>query len=139
MTSSPCTYCICQFSKITIIHKRFSQDTLGGVRISGTYALYSTLCSSRKYPYPTPPTPFTKGNGNSEGRGRGQKGGIFPWGRGLLTGGLSKIVELVINNSFSVEQAISYFTVTGVSKPILLFALTIFSLQSAKCFFSRLM
>ena len=37
--------------------------------------------------------------------------------RGLFLGGLSKVGELLINNSFSVEKAyISYFTVTGVSK-----------------------
>ena len=34
--------------------------------------------------------------------------------RGFLPGGLSKIGELLINNSFSVEQAISYFTVWPV-------------------------
>ena len=51
--------------------------------------------------------------------------------REVFPGGLSKIVELLINNSFSVEQAISYFTVTGVSKQVLLFGLII-------CFFSRL-
>ena len=40
--------------------------------------------------------------------------------RGFLPEGLSKISELFINNSFSVEQAVSYFTVTGVSKQVLL-------------------
>ena len=44
-------------------------------------------------------------------------------GGGLLTdfffpGDLSKIGEPLINNSFSVEQAFSYFTVTGVSKQV---------------------
>ena len=38
--------------------------------------------------------------------------------RGLFLGGLSKIGELLINSSFSVEQAISYFTVTNVSKQV---------------------
>ena len=43
--------------------------------------------------------------------------------------GLSKICDLLINNSFSVEQAISYFTVyTFVSKQVLLFTLIIFYL-----------
>ena len=51
---------------------------------------------------------------------------------------LGKISELFINNSFSVEQAISYFAVTGVSKQVLLFALIIFHLRSAKCFFHGL-
>ena len=56
--------------------------------------------------------------------------------RGLFPGGLSKIGELLINNSFSVEKAyISYFTVTGVSKQALLFALIVFFLGPAKCFF----
>ena len=49
--------------------------------------------------------------------------------RGLFLGGLSKIGELLINNSFSVEKAyITYFTVTGVSKQALLFAFIIFFL-----------
>ena len=57
--------------------------------------------------------------------------------RGLFLGGLSKIGELLINNSFSVEKAyITYFTVTGVSKEVLLFALIIFFLVGlTKCFF----
>ena len=36
----------------------------------------------------------------------------------FLPGDLSKIGESLINNSFSVEQAFSYFTVTGVSKQV---------------------
>ena len=43
--------------------------------------------------------------------------------------GLSKIGELLINNSFSVQQAISYFLVTGVSKQEFLFALIVFYLR----------
>ena len=58
--------------------------------------------------------------------------------RGLFLGGLSKIGELLINSSFSLEKAyISYFAVTGVSKQALLFALIIFFLGSAKCFFQE--
>ena len=81
------------------------------------------MCSSRKYPYPhTPSPPPKEGDGNSERKG-GPKGGNFrgAWGvayRGFFLGGLSKIGELLINNSFSVEQAISYFTVTDVSKQV---------------------
>ena len=56
----------------------------------------------------------------------------------FFPGDLSKIDELLIHNSFSVEQTISYFTVTGVSKQVLLFALIIFYLRSAKCFFHGL-
>ena len=37
-------------------------------------------------------------------------------------------------NSFSVEQAIKYFTVIGVSKQVL-FTVTTFYVRSAKCFF----
>ena len=37
-------------------------------------------------------------------------------------------------NTFSVEQAIKYFTVIGVSKQVLLFTLTTFYVCSAKCF-----
>ena len=99
--------------------------------------LVSVMCSCRKYP----PLP-TEGNGNSEGRRGCRKGGNYRGNRGLLTlrglflGGLSKIGELLLNSSFSVEKAyISYFTVTGVSKQPLLFALIIFFLGSAKCFF----
>ena len=57
--------------------------------------------------------------------------------KGLFLGGLSKIRELLINNSFSVVKAyITYFTVTGVSKEALLFALIIFFLVGlTKCFF----
>ena len=47
------------------------------------------------------------------------------WGvayRGFCREGLSKIGELLINKSFSVEKVISYFTVSGVSKQVLLFA-----------------
>ena len=79
----------------------------------------------------TPPLP-TEGNGNSEGRGA-PKEGNFQGGEGLLSefffpGSLSKIGELLIKKSFSVEQATSCFTVTSV-------ALIIFYLRSAKCFF----
>ena len=68
----------------------------------------------RKYPSPPPPT---EGNGNSEGRGVQKEAisdGVGVAYRGFLPGGLSKIGELLINNSFSVEQAISYFTVWPV-------------------------
>ena len=58
--------------------------------------------------------------------------------RGFFPRGLNKIGELLINNSFSVEQTISYFTVTGVSKQVLLFALIVFFLRSAKCCFHGL-
>ena len=91
-----------------------------------------------RHPLPPPPP---QGNGNSsEARGGGSKRRQFPrgWGiayRGFFPGGLGKIGELFINNSFSVEQPISYFAVTGDSKQVLLFALIIFHLRSAKCFF----
>ena len=82
-----------------------------------------------------------EGNGNSEGKGEGPKGS-FPRGeyspRFFFQGALNKIGELLINNSFSVEQVISYFTVTSVSKQVLLFALIIFYLRSAKYFFHGL-
>ena len=66
----------------------------------------------------TPPSPSPpRATENSEGRGVQKK--AISEGCGLLTEffsrGLSKIGELLINNSFSVEQAISYFTVTGVA------------------------
>ena len=82
------------------------------------------------------------GNRNSEGKGEGPKGS-FPRGRGVthvgfFQGALSKIGELLINNSFSDEQVISYFTVTSVSKQVFLFALIIFYLQSANYFFHGL-
>ena len=48
--------------------------------------------------------------------------------RFFFSGVSSKIGDLLINNSFSVEQAISYFPVTGVSKQVLLFGLVIFYL-----------
>ena len=97
----------------------------------------------RVVPYPHP---RSEGNGNSEAGGGGKegpKGGNFRGNggvayRGFFPGCLSKIGELLINSSFSVEQVISYFAVTGVSKQVLLFALIIFHLRSAKCFFHGL-
>ena len=83
----------------------------------------------RVVPYPHPPF-----GGQREFRGgKGSKRRQFPRGGGLITevffpGDLGKIGELFVNNSFSVEQVISYFAVTGVSKQILLFALIIFHL-----------
>ena len=59
---------------------------------------------------------------------------VISKGVGMLTVvffpvGLSKIGKLLINYSFSVEEAISYFTVyTFVSKQVLLFTLIIFYL-----------
>ena len=89
--------------------------------------------------FDTPPPPH-KAMGIPPRRGGGSKRRQFPrgWGiayRGFFPGGLGKIGELFINNSFSVEQPISYFAVTGDSKQVLLFALIIFHLRSAKCFF----
>ena len=72
------------------------------------------MCSSRKYPYPPPP--FSR----RATEGRGTKGGNFRGGWGLLTedfsADLSEIVELLINNSSSVEQTFSYFTATGIHR-----------------------
>ena len=66
--------------------------------------------SSRNIPHTLPLPLPTEGNGNSEGRGVQKK--AISEGCGLLTEfvsrGLSKIGELLMNNSFSVEQAISY-------------------------------
>ena len=95
----------------------------------------------RELPYPPPP-PFG-GQREFRGGGEGSKRRQFPKDGGLITevffpGDLGKIGELFINNSFSVEQAISYFAVTGVSKQLLFFALIIFHLRSAKCFFHDL-
>ena len=89
-----------------------------------------------------PPPPVRRATGIPR-PGRRSKRRQFPrgWGivyRGFFPGNLSKIGELFINNSFSVEQAIGYFAVTSVSKQVLLFALIIFHLRSAKCFFQGL-
>ena len=75
----------------------------------------------------------TEGNGNSEGRGVQKKElseGVRGCFQRFFPGSLSKIGESLIRNSFSVEQAISYFTVTGV-------ALIIFYLRSANAFFNK--
>ena len=81
------------------------------------------MCSSRKYPYPPPPPQRRateiprRGGVQKETISEGPGGG----GRCLqrfFPGGLSKIAGLLTNNSFSVEQAISYFTVTDVSKQV---------------------
>ena len=67
-------------------------------------------------------------------RGGGVQKMVISNGVGMLTVvffpvGLSKIGKLLINYSFSVEEAISYFTVyTFVSKQVLLFTLIIFYL-----------
>ena len=82
----------------------------------------------RVVPYPHPPVRRATGI---------PRGGGIDY-RGFFPGDLGKIGELFINNSFSVEQAISYFAVTGVSKQVLFFALIIFHLRSAKCFFHGL-
>ena len=69
----------------------------------------------RKYPFPPPPP--TGGHRKFEGGGVQKEAiseGVGIAYRGFLPGGLSKIGELLINNSFSVEQAISYFTVWPV-------------------------
>ena len=68
------------------------------------------------------------------GRGVQKSKMVISKGVGMLTVvffpvGLSKIGKLLINYSFSVEEAISYFTVyTFVSKQVLLFTLIIFYL-----------
>ena len=68
------------------------------------------------------------------GGGGGVQKMVISKGVGMLTVvffpvGLSKIGKLLINYSFSVEEAISYFTVyTFVSKQVLLFTLIIFYL-----------
>ena len=91
-----------------------------------------------------PPPPF---GGQREFRAGGGGEGVQKeaisegWGieyRGFFQGDLGNIGELFINNSFSVEQAISYFAVTGVSKQVLFSALLIFHLRSAKRFFHGL-
>ena len=67
-------------------------------------------------------------------RGGGVQKMVISRGVGMLTVvflpvGLSKIGKLLINYSFSVEEAISYFTVyTFVSKQVLFFTLIIFYL-----------
>ena len=88
-------------------------------------AFCNIMHSSRKYP-------ATEGNGNFEGRGV-PKGGNIRGGGGCLKrffpGGLNKVGELLMKNSFSVEQAIIYFTVTVVSKQVL----SIFSRTTYTC------
>ena len=89
------------------------------------------------------PPSLHRGQRKFRGEGGDQKEAISEGVGGCLQrfffpGDLSKIDELLIHNSFSVEQTISYFTVTGVSKQVLLFALIIFYLRSAKCFFHGL-
>ena len=90
------------------------------------------------------PPPVRRATGIPRGRGGGRKGeggnfrGVGIDYRGFFPGDLGNICELFMNNSFSVEQAISYFAVTGVSKRVLFLALIIFHLRSAKCFFHGL-
>ena len=76
------------------------------------------MCSSRKYPYPPPPPALSKeGNRNSKGRGVQKElnsEGVGGCLKRCFSRGLNMISELLINNSFSVDQAFSYFTVTGL-------------------------
>ena len=75
---------------------------------------------------PAPPPRIPPHGGQRKFRGEGvPKGGNFRRGGGLFTevffpGGQSKFGELLINNSFSVKKAISYFTLAGVSKQVFL-------------------
>ena len=114
------------------------------ISLKMTICFLYVSCGSILPPPPQLPYPTPSFGGQREFWGRGgPKGGNFSgrWGiayRGFFPGDLSKIGELFINNSFSVEQAIGYFAVTGVSKQVLLFALIIFHLRSAKCFFQGL-
>ena len=93
---------------------------------------------------PPPRPPFGGQQEFRGGGGEGSKRRQFLRGGGLITEvffqgiWVTFMSELFINNSFSVEQAISYFAVTGVSKQVLFFALIIFHLRSAKCFFHDL-
>ena len=71
----------------------------------------------RKYPFPSPRPPLRRATEIPSGAGVQKEAiseGVGVAYRGFLPGGLSKIGELLINNSFSVEQAISYFTVWPV-------------------------
>ena len=93
-----------------------------------------TLCCSRKYPYHPPPHPPLKATEIPRGGESNRRQFPRRWGvtyRGFFPRGVwvRLMTEWVINNnnnSFSVEQAISYFTVTGASKQVLLFSLIIF-------------
>ena len=65
----------------------------------------------------------TEGNGNSEGKESITR--KFPEGRGVASrgffpGGPSKIGELLLNKNFSVELAISYFTLNRFFKTIII-------------------
>ena len=68
------------------------------------------MCCSRKYPY----LASTEGKGNSEGGVR--KGGSFREGGGGLSSLFWGVPSLID------KQAITYFTVIGVSKQKLLFS-----------------
>ena len=95
----------------------------------------------RVVPYPPPPVRRATGIPSGGGEGVEKEAISEGWGieyRGFFQGDLGNIGELFINNSFSVEQAISYFAVTGVSKQVLFSALLIFHLRSAKRFFHGL-
>ena len=63
---------------------------------------------------PLPPVHGGQREFRGEGGGGGRKGGWGIYYRGFFPGDLCKIGELFINNSFSVEQATSYFAVTGL-------------------------
>ena len=84
------------------------------------------------------PSPPPHGGQQKIPRGGGAGGSKrrqFSWGVGLFSevffqGVWVRFSELLINNSFSVEQAVSYFTVTSVA--LIIFPLHV---RSPKCFF----
>ena len=69
-------------------------------------------------PHPGRATEIPRGWGGGEFQKEAISEGVGACYRGLFPGVLSEIGELSINYS-SVEKAISYFTVTGVSKRVL--------------------
>ena len=60
----------------------------------------------------TPPPPFRRAGEISRGRGDPRGWGVAY--KAFFPGGLSKIGQLLINKSFSVEQVFSYFSVAGI-------------------------
>ena len=87
---------------------------------------------------PPPPSPALRAREIPSGGGVQKKAiseGVGGCLERFFLGGLNEIGELLINNSFSVERATSYFTVTGVSKQVL-FLLIIYYLTRLNVFFT---
>ena len=92
--------------------RTFMMDCIAQIIFNALPQCPSSHCVVPEDIHTTPP-PLPEGNGNFKGKG-GSEGVGCCLQSFFFSGGLSKIAELLINKSFSVEQVFSYFSVTGI-------------------------